>query len=190
MGTASLNGLAEQVIASASATGLRASIVRVGQLSGGLNGFWNAKEWLPSLIQASNVLKKISEDERLVTWIPLDMASRAITDLLHTSTSLSTSVDVPDVLHLVHPNPVSWTNFARSPNASTLDLNAFVLLDFFKIIPTQIDRRDTEAFGMPLLAMEKAPRQCQSLKESATRALGEEDIQLWVNYWQKAGMFA
>ncbi|KAJ8093219.1 putative NRPS-like protein biosynthetic cluster [Marasmius tenuissimus] len=205
--------VAEQVIASAAASGLRASIVRVGQLSGGCNGSWSTKEWLPSLVQASNVLKKVPEDERLASWIPLNTAGRAFVDLLEAPPGLSLSPNAPEVLHLLHPNPVSWSTFARSlskrlnasvvpysdwcqmleqlargPDASTLNLNAFVLLDFFRIISTQNDRRDTEAFGMPLLDMEKALGRCRSLKTSGTQALGEEDVQLWVDYWQKEGV--
>ena len=37
--------------------GLRANVVRVGQLSGDrARGGWNAKEWVPALLQASQVL--------------------------------------------------------------------------------------------------------------------------------------
>ena len=37
-------------------TSLRPVIVRVGQLSGGLNGNWNVREWFPALVRASQVV--------------------------------------------------------------------------------------------------------------------------------------
>ncbi|KAK1218396.1 hypothetical protein PQX77_018919 [Marasmius sp. AFHP31] len=201
--------VAEQVLARASNSGLRASIVRVGQLSGGKNGSWNTKEWLPSLVQASNVLKKVPDDDRIASWIPLHVASKAFVDL----TDSPATPDVPEVFHLVHPNPIPWTTLARplskmldasvvsyaewhqaleelarSPSASTLKLNAFTLLDFFRIISTKNDRRETEAFGMPLLVMERTPPQSQTLTYHKSCTLGEEDVHRWVSYWQNEGI--
>lgn len=37
----------------AAETLLEPTIIRVGQICGSHNGFWNAKEWLPSLVQSS-----------------------------------------------------------------------------------------------------------------------------------------
>ncbi|KAJ8092337.1 putative NRPS-like protein biosynthetic cluster [Marasmius tenuissimus] len=201
--------VAEQIIACASDSGLRASIVRVGQLSGGRNGSWSTKEWLPSLVQASNVLKKVPDDNRIASWIPLHVASKTFVDLIDSQATPG----VPEVFHLVHPNPISWTTLAqplskmldasvvsyaewhqaleelaRSPSASSLKLNAFTLLDFFRIISTQDDRRETEAFGMPLLVMERTPPQSKSLTYHKSRTLGEEDVHRWVNYWQNEGI--
>ena len=38
-------------------TSLDAVIVRVGQLSGGLNGSWNTAEWFPSMVRSGIHLK-------------------------------------------------------------------------------------------------------------------------------------
>ena len=37
----------------AAETGLTTIIVRVGQISGGRNGYWHQKEWFPSLVRSS-----------------------------------------------------------------------------------------------------------------------------------------
>ncbi len=54
MGYSESKWVAEKILEIASRnTTLRPITVRVGQLSGGLNGAWNVKEWLPSMIRSS-----------------------------------------------------------------------------------------------------------------------------------------
>ncbi|KIJ25871.1 hypothetical protein M422DRAFT_144228, partial [Sphaerobolus stellatus SS14] len=74
-------------------------IIRVGQLSGGLNGNWNAREWFPSLVRASQVVKGAPETQGLVSFVPLHVAASAIIDLRNSSSTFA---------HLVHPRPVTW----------------------------------------------------------------------------------
>ncbi|KIJ48229.1 hypothetical protein M422DRAFT_124216, partial [Sphaerobolus stellatus SS14] len=74
-------------------------IVRVGQLAGGINGNWNAREWFPSLVRASQVVKGAPEIEGLVSFVPLHVAASAIIDLRNSSSIFA---------HLVHPRPVTW----------------------------------------------------------------------------------
>ncbi|KAK0491291.1 hypothetical protein IW261DRAFT_1547429 [Armillaria novae-zelandiae] len=51
--------------------GLRYLIVRVGQLTGGLKGVWNPKEWVPSMIQSSTVLGCLPNDEQVCALHPV-----------------------------------------------------------------------------------------------------------------------
>lgn len=44
-------------------TSLRPVIVRVGQLSGGANGNWNAKEWFSGLVRASQIIGAAPEND-------------------------------------------------------------------------------------------------------------------------------
>ena len=49
--------VSEQVLSAASAsTPLKTVIVRVGQVSGGPNGFWDTKQWLPAIAQSSKYI--------------------------------------------------------------------------------------------------------------------------------------
>lgn len=65
-GYAESKWVAEQIIAKAGeATGLKSVIVRVGQLSGGLNGAWNSKEWVAALVQSAIVINCFPTDERV-----------------------------------------------------------------------------------------------------------------------------
>lgn len=46
-------------------SGLKYLNIRVGQLTGAINGAWNVKEWFPSMIQASKILGCIPSDHRV-----------------------------------------------------------------------------------------------------------------------------
>jgi thioester reductase-like protein len=49
----------------AAETPLQPTIIRVGQICGGPNGFWNDKEWVPSLIRSSIHLKCLPSSEQV-----------------------------------------------------------------------------------------------------------------------------
>lgn len=57
--------------AAAKATPLRPMVVRVGQISGGINGSWNSSDWVPSIVKSSIAigclpnLKGVSCDYRI-----------------------------------------------------------------------------------------------------------------------------
>jgi thioester reductase-like protein len=46
-------------------TALNPIVIRVGQICGGPNGFWNEKEWLPSLIRSSVQIKCLPSSEQV-----------------------------------------------------------------------------------------------------------------------------
>ncbi|KAL0572747.1 hypothetical protein V5O48_009211, partial [Marasmius crinis-equi] len=201
--------VAEQIIArAASSAGLRASIIRVGQLSGGPNGSWTTKEWLPSLVHASALMKCIPYDDRVVSWIPLDVAGKVVVDLLDAPRDSS---QTPTIFHLVHPNPVPWTSLARSfsqklglslvsytewlrllEESSTgpafESLNAVTLLDFYKNAGKKADQKDCEAFGMPILDVARAVKASGVLGDERLTQLGEKDVSQWLEYWESVGL--
>ncbi|KIJ30734.1 hypothetical protein M422DRAFT_783906 [Sphaerobolus stellatus SS14] len=82
-------------------TELEPVIIRVGQLSGGLNGDWNVREWFPSLVRARQVVGGAPDNEGLVSFVPVYVAAAAIIDM-----RISSSI----FAHLVHPRPVTWRN--------------------------------------------------------------------------------
>lgn len=52
-GYAESKWVGERILAAASsATGVDTVCVRVGQLCGGVNGYWNEKEWFPAIIKS------------------------------------------------------------------------------------------------------------------------------------------
>lgn len=55
-------------------TPLKPLVVRVGQLSGGLNGAWNTKEWLPSIVHSARIVNCLPTDEK-VGAVVLDISN-------------------------------------------------------------------------------------------------------------------
>jgi hypothetical protein len=40
-------------------------VVRVGQLCGGINGAWNAHEWVPTIVQSGKFVGCLPDDSRV-----------------------------------------------------------------------------------------------------------------------------
>ncbi|KAK0230499.1 hypothetical protein IW262DRAFT_1291609 [Armillaria fumosa] len=170
------------------APGLRYLIFRVGQLSGGPKGTWKIKEWFPSMIQSSKVLGCLPDDEKGVSWLPVHAAAQLLVNHIDNSTS---------IMHLVHPNLVSWSTLAcfaskelnvklapytqwlEALEKSTLDAKVFPamrMLTYYKACAKRIGLRNREAFGLPRLYM-------TSIQEASIPPLDENEVRNWLQYW-------
>ena len=58
------------LIEAATSTPLQVVIVRTGQVSGGLNGYWNSSNWFPSMIQSASCVKclPLTSSEKVRTY--------------------------------------------------------------------------------------------------------------------------
>lgn len=45
--------------------GLPCTVVRVGQLTGGLNGAWNTNEWVPAVVHSASVVKCLPDSQEV-----------------------------------------------------------------------------------------------------------------------------
>lgn len=198
-------------------TPLKALVVRVGQVCGGLDGAWNKSEWFPSLVQASQKLGYFPEDNGVVSWIPPEITADALIDFRKTSGNAK-------VVHLIHPRPVPWSSISKavsselsvtlvpyvdwlaklehaassiSPSASEKesraevqllrDLQALRLLPFFKGIVIK-GSSSGEAMGFPSLAVTKALEASPTLANPSLRQLGVDDVKRWLAYWRKVDL--
>ncbi|KLO07028.1 acetyl-CoA synthetase-like protein [Schizopora paradoxa] len=93
----------EEILSIATAeSALQPITVRVGQLCGAsTNGFWNPKEWVPSLFKSSALIGCLPKLDAEISWIPVDVAAQVLLELLDSK--------VP-ILHLVHSQPVKWSS--------------------------------------------------------------------------------
>ncbi|KAF8320368.1 acetyl-CoA synthetase-like protein [Clavulina sp. PMI_390] len=82
-------------------TGLSTTSIRLGQLSGSVNGAWSTSGWFPILLKSSLALRCLPDSPGIVSWIPVDVAATAVLDAALTETPQS-------VLHIYHPRPISW----------------------------------------------------------------------------------
>ncbi|KAK0497789.1 hypothetical protein EDD18DRAFT_1159316 [Armillaria luteobubalina] len=181
-------------------TTLKPIIVRTGQLTGGINGAWNIKEWFPSLVKSSQDLKCLPDVPGSAPWIPIDMAAKTLVEL---------RLSKYRYIHLLHPRPVAasillqrvsstlriplvpysqWigaiekTYQNQESDRAASETPALRLLEFFRSQGGS-DTNNGEAFGFPSL-------QTTNLEQSVTlenlRQLGIEDVDKWLNYWRGA----
>ncbi|KAK7046200.1 acetyl-CoA synthetase-like protein [Favolaschia claudopus] len=192
-----------RVTAEAHPTTAKLLVVRVGQLCGGVNGAWNAQEWLPAVIQSGKVIGCLPDDSRDVSWIPVHVAAAALIDFLGLPTGR--------ILHLVNPRSVPWRTLAAAA-ASALDapivpyaewlgrleaaireqpksatvLRATHLLDFFRSLREEIPQE--EAFGLMRLDMGNALAASRHLRDVEFRLSGR-DMEQWMKYWRSVDLF-
>ncbi|KZT58724.1 acetyl-CoA synthetase-like protein [Calocera cornea HHB12733] len=202
--------VAERVLlAAASRRGLRATIWRVGQLSGStVNGAWNTTDWVPIMVQSGLALGALpSLPKAVVEWVPVDEAARAIVDSVHAPPK-----DGEDAryLHLIHPRPNNWDTIfgalakhlevplvpsadwlaklehaSESATPRTISrVPALKLLEFFHRAfgGTHSEHQETQ------YDTTQAQRVSGTLRAVALRPLGEQDVRRWMAYWRKRGL--
>ncbi|KAI0734153.1 hypothetical protein C8Q72DRAFT_770789 [Fomitopsis betulina] len=212
-GYAESKWVSEQVLFTAAATTpLDPLVARVGQVSGGPDGTWNAHEWFPSLVQSSVPLGCFPDDVN-VNWIPLDLATAALVEFRKSSSPTH-------IVHLVHPRPVAWhalaaaiaaeLNVPLTPYAVWLakleqyaaqslagtsaaappvqSLRALHLLPMFRGMGEKAGR-GRRALGMADMDVERAKAASPTLADPELRQLGAGDAHAWLAYWRKVGLF-
>ncbi|KAJ3787876.1 hypothetical protein GGU10DRAFT_287503 [Lentinula aff. detonsa] len=94
---------AERIIDIAVSTaGLDAVIIRGGQLSGSSqNGYWNPREYIPSLFKTSAAIRAFPDHFLEIRWLPVDIASEIVTKLSLNPVSRG-------YYHLENPVSISW----------------------------------------------------------------------------------
>ncbi|KAJ3897995.1 hypothetical protein F5879DRAFT_910286 [Lentinula edodes] len=175
-------------------SGLKYLNIRVGQLTGAINGAWNVKEWFPSMIQASKILGYIPSDHRNISWIPVYHAAATIIDFVNNG-----SIHDNQHVHLIHPCPVPWSSLA-SVFAKKLGLDIVEYRDWLDKLMDKGDTREMhlvpffqrlgqgevaenrEAFEMPKVQLKSALAASETLREKSCE-IQEEDVERWLAYW-------
>ncbi|KAF7984474.1 hypothetical protein HWV62_14586 [Athelia sp. TMB] len=198
--------------AAASQTPLVPTIIRVGQICGGSGGYWNEKEWLPTLVKSSISLRCLPASDLSVSWISAATTARVIAETRH-STAL--------VTHLTHPRPVLWSSIF-SAFSSALDLPvvpyaewlrrleecsssivgasadaeiaahrevpALKLMDFFISAGASTEGvKNVEAMGLALLSLDEAKKASATMRDGKLPQVCQEDVEQWLDYWWGTG---
>ncbi|THH10114.1 hypothetical protein EW145_g1554 [Phellinidium pouzarii] len=113
--------VSEQILSeAASHTALQPTVVRIGQLVGGPNGYWSEREWFAALIKSSIFLGMLPDLPEILSWNTAPVAAQALLDMLNSS---------EPYLHLVHPKPVGWnviiSIFSRKLRVPVVPLDAW-----------------------------------------------------------------
>ena len=97
--------------------GVRASVVRVGQVSGPViqkeGGVWNKQEWFPTIIVSSLYLGKlpITLGSMVVDFVPVDLLARSVVELADPELFDGANEENPtQYFHTVNPHNTPWTD--------------------------------------------------------------------------------
>ncbi|KAI0647275.1 acetyl-CoA synthetase-like protein [Trametes meyenii] len=196
--------IAERILQAVSqVTGLHATVVRLGQVCGDRTGYWNEKEWFPTLVKSAHFLHCLPDVEGHVSWVPSYQGAKVLVEM---------RCSTEPVLHLVHPRPVSWhmiiskladelgiplVPYAEwlsalekcvgdSGDHAQLELmrihQALRLVSFYREVGPSPYR---EAFGLVHLDTVKSTRMSETL--ASLGQLDEESVQRWVTTWKNRG---
>jgi thioester reductase-like protein len=104
MGYAQSKLVAENIcIKAAEQTGLRARVLRIGQVIGDTqHGIWNTAEAIPLMIQSATTIRALPRLNEMHRWLPVDVVAASIID--H-----SFSTYEAGVLNIVNHNSFQWT---------------------------------------------------------------------------------
>jgi thioester reductase-like protein len=185
-------------------TSLRPIIIRVGQVSGGVNGSWNSLEWIPGIVQSASITKSLPSLGKVISLLPLQTSAQALVQALSAS---STSPTLH--LHLVNPTPSQWDDvfdyiakrlgvplvpypewLSKLREASTTARNAQAhsalrLLEFYGSLN---QGGGPEVGGLPSCDTEVTRDVCPVLNGEGLRDVTAEEIQRWLDYWKSLGL--
>lgn len=185
-------------------TSLRPVIARVGQVSGGANGFWNPLEWIPGIVQSAALTKSLPSLGGVISLLPMQASAQALVQVLDAKTTSSTLH-----LHLVNPRPSKWDDLfgyiterlgvplvpypewlsklkeASTTVKNTQEHSALRLLEFYGSL-TQ--GSGSEAGGLPSCNTEVARGVCPVLNGEGFGGVKTEEIQGWLDYWKSLGL--
>ncbi|KZT50215.1 NAD(P)-binding protein [Calocera cornea HHB12733] len=206
------------IIAAAEQRGLKATILRIGQLASSIqNGAWNTTDWLPLMPKSGATFGVLPSFSRCVSWLPVDKAAQSIIEVMH-GRATESRVDLT-YLNVAHPHAVHWDLILESI-AKTLHcelvpshewmqrLNesadrptdiegnpAIKLLDFFRRacassegIEDNRGYERKEAMGVPDLETAGARARSETLGQ--LRPLDQKDADRWLAYWINRGLFS
>ncbi|TBU23410.1 acetyl-CoA synthetase-like protein [Dichomitus squalens] len=185
-------------------TGVHTVVMRLGQVAGDRKGYWNEREWFPSLVKSALFQKCLPEHDGKVTWFPAYEAAKAFAEMRRSPES---------VLHLVHPHPVPWhallapiaeelgvplvpytqwleklegsVEHGSAEEVEAMKANpALRLLPFYKAQAGTMTP-DREAMGLVFISTEKAVRVSESLAKMPQ--LGAERARMWLAAWKRSG---
>ncbi|KAL4922880.1 hypothetical protein BDW62DRAFT_207531 [Aspergillus aurantiobrunneus] len=97
-------------------TGLRARVLRIGQVIGDTaHGIWNTTEAIPLMIQAATTIGALPKLDESHRWLPVNSVAGIIADISLSSDSDTTkyNASAPDtqpVFNIINPHPFHWTS--------------------------------------------------------------------------------
>lgn len=179
-------------------------IVRIGQVSGGVNGAWKPLEWIPGIVQSAALTKSLPSFGKVIALLPLQVCAQALVQVCGAEATRPVMH-----LHLVNPTPCQWDDvfgyvaeklgvplvsypewLSELKEASTVVKNVrehsvLRLLGFYEELN---EGSGPEAGGVPSCNTEVARSVCTVLNGESLREVKGEEIQRWLDYWKSVGL--
>lgn len=197
--------------------GLKATIVRVGQLCGDTkNGGWGTQEWVPAMVSLCQTLRSVpsrnevssgsvSDDYdhfldthlrvQTISWISVDIAAIILLDIVKLAKDEL-------AMHLLSPIPISWetvfSTIAQQIEAPLIPYEEW--LESLEIIVKDETAKDSSAMSLLPFFRQAQFGEHLTIDVSKTlgvspamaqlQALGEEDVRAFIGFWIKIGFLA
>ncbi|KAK0195634.1 putative polyketide synthase [Armillaria mellea] len=150
-------------------TGLRTSIIRVGQVAGGpYTGAWNTSQWVPGIVGTFHVVHPHPVEWGAVLRLAASKMNVPVVAYKEWIRRLETDID---------------------GNVSSMQENpALRLLDFFRQGVSSSSSVATDSMGLLVkVAMDRSLSVSSTLRDKNLRRLGEDDVDRWIGFWKKEG---
>ncbi|RDW93763.1 putative NRPS-like enzyme [Aspergillus mulundensis] len=93
-------------------TGLRARVLRIGQVIGDTeNGIWNTTEAIPLMLQSANTIGALPKLDEFHRWLPVNTVAGVIADISLSEKEAGADADAETqpIYNIISPHPFHWT---------------------------------------------------------------------------------
>ncbi|CDZ97355.1 Non-ribosomal peptide synthetase/alpha-aminoadipate reductase and related enzymes [Phaffia rhodozyma] len=189
--------------------GLRANVLRVGQIIGGKNGVWNETEAIPLLIKSADTIHALPDSFSNRAWLPVDDCAKiilecALTPPIMTSTSTDPSQQtVVPCFHVLQPESVEWKDVLSSLRKGGLNFDVVdgktwvnlvrekegelenptrLLIGYYDKMYNQVQK------AIPKADIRKTVKASPTL--AISRLVDQDVILQWINVWRDTGFLS
>ncbi|BEI83428.1 hypothetical protein CcaverHIS002_0400320 [Cutaneotrichosporon cavernicola] len=189
MGYAQSKWVVEKVLERA---GGRVGVLRIGQLVGDTeHGVWNETEAWPLMFRTARVTNSLPLLEETPAWLPVDVAARAISEIVLAHTASA-------VYHVVNPHIAEWSTILDGLAAGGLVFDRVPPQEWITALEGYPDLKTNPSYK--LLGFWKGRLGARRLVEfsvehtsrisptiAGCEPVGPELVKLWVDAWRESG---
>lgn len=147
-------------------SGVSAAIWRVGQIAGPMDaskpGMWNKQEFMPSMIASVphlNVVPRLPPGQDDVNWIPVDVMSRIMVELVERESNMEGRWT--KYYHLVNPNTARWDDlvpaiqehFSKNSHGGRGAIEVVGITEWLKKLEESAKSNDADAKQNPAIKL-------------------------------------
>ncbi|WWD02658.1 hypothetical protein V865_000698 [Kwoniella europaea PYCC6329] len=177
----------------------RVHVMRVGQLCGDTKtGHWNEKEGWPLMIRTAQTTGTLPILEEKPSWLPVDLAARAITDII-----IDNAAENHLIYHIAHLKNIEWNTILDGLEAAGLSFQRVSPADWLNRVEASSDDPETNpnkqmlhmwkaAYGNPTVSQKEVLVDTTNARQSSRTMsdlpdIDEEHIVKMVQAWKKSG---